>query len=216
MKVTLRFKNPQKPKKPRAKHGSKKIQKTRITNILKRGGSVHDSDRLFLEDFFMDHPKYQEKFKHYARTMVVKQHMHLKSNCVHLVNHDGSHTPISSYPLTNQRNDVLRALRNTVRDQCKSVSWSTICELCGSGLSPTDDTHVDHVNWFAALVDDFMNKRTLNWHDVKVGRGGVGNAFEVLLDTGVREDWANYHQTHALLRRTHARCNLKRKKYNRC
>lgn len=184
----------------------------RIASILQHRGEITENDRLFLESYFLPHPKYAEKFDHYANRMMVLLTPQ-KSPAVHLVKLDGSMVSISTLFARNKKGccDVTAAFRNAIRQQTQKVISTKNCELCNQALLQDETTHVDHVSpLFYQLLESFRKKCGFDLSSVQLVRDR--NRFFHLADTNLREAWESYHATHAHLRIVHAKCNLSRKR----
>ena len=197
---------------------TRKMTQKRVKDILARLGDVGDVDRIYLEGFFRKHPKYHEKFKDYANKMVVKTKF--GSNGVHLVNRNGTHTAISTNfdpdPKAYELDRIHQAFRNAIKRQVYQFELQTVrCDLCNKKIMSTDKTHVDHVVEFRYLRDTFLEQKSMRVDDVQVGKvfdNRLKMDLDVITDDALRQEWSSFHKQNALLRRVHARCNLKRKR----
>jgi hypothetical protein len=104
---------------------------------------------------------------------------------------------------------VARVARLIVHDQVHAAreNWTTAdCPCCGAPMS--GETHVDHVQPFADLLDEWVS-----------GNGGYESvAAEITnppdgdptLPDGLANSWSAFHAARAELAMTHATCNLRK------
>lgn len=187
------------------------MSQKRVSTILSRLGEVSENDRLFLEQFFTGHPKFNEKFANYAQRMVIALTPQ-KTPAVHLVKRDNSVVPISTlFKTKSVVSDQTEAFRNAVWLQCRATPAPGVCELCQEPLLPAQSLHVDHDKpLFCEILAEFLNTHNIALRDVKVVKDR--NNIYQLSNIQLRETWEAYHYASAKLRVIHAKCNLTRKR----
>lgn len=187
------------------------MSQKRVSTILSCLGEVSENDRLFLEQFFKGHPKFDEKFANYAQRMVIALTPQ-KTPAVHLIKMDNSVVAISTlFKTKSVVYDQTQAFRNAVWLQCRATTPPSVCELCQEPLSPAQSLHVDHTKpLFCEILGAFLNTHNIALHDVTVLKDR--NNIYQLSNIQLRKTWEAYHYASAKLRVVHAKCNLTRKR----
>jgi hypothetical protein len=114
-----------------------------------------------------------------------------------------SETPIQNLKL---------AMREAISFQIinfKNTNYN-ICSLCKKEDQPF---HVDHIYHFDKLYNDFMNnkKNLLKLSNIYI-KDNFNRPVFIEKDYEFKDEWVKYHQLHAILRITCAKCNLSRTK----
>lgn len=110
------------------------------------------------------------------------------------------------------KSDVMSAARYEVAPQISSARTEIaccVCPLCGADMDRDADLHVDHVIHFDDLLAAWLTKNSLLYATIAVEDTGIGGRFA---DRSLAANWRKWHQENAVLRLTHASCNLSRKK----
>jgi len=111
---------------------------------------------------------------------------------------DGGKTP---------HQDCIDAMRFEIHYQIdtfkNTLESEPVCYLCGGHI--TTDLHIDHVNHFKILANDFIN--TNGYPEIE-DKG----LYSTISDNDYRNKWQQYHKENAILKPTHKICNLKRAK----
>jgi hypothetical protein len=109
------------------------------------------------------------------------------------------------------KQNVANAARYEVHPQIREHRTHGECDVCSEcqqPMSKREDVHVDHVNTFDSLLNQFMQEHDLRHEQIIVEDLGLQSQFE---DRTLGCKWQNFHREHATLRIIHASCNLKRK-----
>lgn len=116
----------------------------------------------------------------------------------------------------NPNHDLKSAMRFSIESQCAAYKLSLgrdglLCTLCSI---PDQPIHVDHVVQFEQLFQEFI-AATLSeipdqFSDVD---DGTNRKTFLYKDAEFKQEWTDYHKTHAILRILCKQCNLTRPKY---
>jgi hypothetical protein len=105
--------------------------------------------------------------------------------------------------------DAVAAARQEVYGQIEAfrAKGHTVCGICGKDI--VGDIHVDHAVQFNGLFTDWLAVQNLQAGDIAVTDEGISSSFS---DPKLRQSWQDFHRNAAVLRATHALCNLSRKR----
>ena len=110
------------------------------------------------------------------------------------------------------KNNVTSAARYEVFPQIHAVHADGecgFCPLCNEGMVRGFDLHVDHEVHFDNLLLDWLSQNNLTYEDLEIEDLGLDSRFA---DRALAEAWQQWHRENAVLRLTHALCNLSRRK----
>jgi hypothetical protein len=112
------------------------------------------------------------------------------------------------------KNKCRLALRQEISDSIheyrSQLNPEIVCSECKSVIEP-DDVHIDHINYFAKIVQMWYAEEKVNDFSILTERK---NRILQLTDRELAGRWKLYHDKQAQLRPLHARCNRKRPKYS--
>lgn len=92
----------------------------------------------------------------------------------------------------------------TYREACEIIGLD--CGVCGYAIG-AEPGHIDHVKPFAELLDGWLAQEGLTFEQIGIRETELR---PYIADTALAARWSAYHDRHAELRITHARCNLSR------
>ena len=110
------------------------------------------------------------------------------------------------------KNNVTSAARYEVVPQIHAVHADGecgFCPLCNEGMVRGFDLHVDHAVHFDALFADWLKQNDLSYGNLEIEDLGLDSRFA---DRVLADEWQQWHRDNAVLRLTHAVCNLSRRK----
>jgi hypothetical protein len=134
-----------------------------------------------------------------------------------LIKKDNSEDNISWRKAVNQRrtshhSEVRKALRTAIIDQVldfrRTIPNGVICDICKKEI--ISGLHTDHEIYFEDIVQAWMKANKLTDSIIKVTNNGDTDRH--ITDKRLLVNWQEFHKKHAILRATHAICNLKRKR----
>jgi hypothetical protein len=104
---------------------------------------------------------------------------------------------------------ISRAAREEISYQIDDFKVSDdlteVCDICGEELH--GNTHVDHVINFDTIFSNFLKEKNMSYNDIKTDET---DAIGVFIDRDLANEWREYHELNATLRRVHGGCNLSR------
>lgn len=167
-------------------------------------------------ELFKNHPEYDTKLKNVVDLCIIHNKKNKKYFEINLIKQDGSLEDISYLRCINKvpkNYNLNSALRYTIEPQISEYRTKNrlICEICKS----SENIHIDHIENFSDLVNNFLNTRKdipIDFDDNEYN----GCKFQDK-DIQFKIDWYEYHKKNAKLRCLCAKCNLtqpKRKKAN--
>ena len=109
------------------------------------------------------------------------------------------------------KHDVSTAARYEVFPQIHAHHESgdcSVCPLCFVDMRRGAGLHVDHKIPFTNLLADFLAANGLTYEGICIEDLGIDSRFK---DRTLASAWQDYHRHNAVLRLTHAQCNLSRK-----
>ena len=110
------------------------------------------------------------------------------------------------------KNNVTCAARYEIFPQIHAVHADgecSFCPLCNEGMVRGFDLHVDHEVHFDDLLSDWLTQNNLAYEDLEIEDLGLDSQFA---DRSLAVEWQQWHRENAVLRLTHALCNLSRRK----
>lgn len=158
------------------------------------------------------HPEAVEKIGPGIAEIVVRPAAY-GTRCLWIRRLDGSEVDFSYLTAlngpANPKTAVVAALRAEIDDQIRAARVTEgSCGLCGRALA--EPVHVDHAEPTLDVLASRFAEVIGGWSAVEIEC--VGAYGRRLADRAQAEVWRIYHQQTAVLRSTHAACNLSRKR----
>lgn len=201
---------------------TKHMVETMIRTIVAKypnGQALSTSDQEWLDKILRHHYQYKAKVGCGIKHLEVRSNPSWNgpSRGLWIVRHDGSEIDISWVvalkPMgrPDAKDDVSKAARYEVHPQIHTYHATGECDacpLCGEQLKRGSNVHVDHETPFITLLQGFLKFKALSFEDVEVEDLVLEARFA---DRELGSEWQEYHRQNAVLRITHAQCNLARK-----
>ena len=178
------------------------------------------------EDFALDllfyHPRAASKLAGGVEAIVLslaKQRTYTRTfACFHVLTPSGELVDFSWSKCVSppsKQTQAKRALRLAVQSQIldfKARNQAPSCAISGERLR-RGRTHIDHVQRFECLVQDWCKVEGVTLEDVETVEADVGR---VLKSERLKQSFRDYHAQHAQLRATTAQANLRRARSHDC
>jgi len=197
---------------------SKKECEIYIKNILQKNEITID-DRRFIYQLLKMHPKWHDKSKNiikrnYKGVNITKIY---GNNCFVILNKDNTYETISYHKCLgksdNVRENVVSALRECINIQIAEYKLEVflnknivVCELCNLELINNSETHVDHINKFRDIINNFFIENNILIDEIPIKKCGCVYRIN---DDDLFDKWYDYHEKNAKLRLLCKQCNLK-------
>ena len=173
----------------------------------------------YLNALIERHPEYESKKGNGIRSIII--HRKFGNIAIDIKHIDGSRIDISwiycvkSTHATKYQN-LIQAMRLSVKPQIEKFKEdqksNTTCCICSEPILTLKERHIDHYQpTFKELSDNFIkenNPAPTHFDDCPITNQSKFSD----LDHEYSRRWQIYHEKHAQLRLTHAKCNLSRKK----
>ena len=173
-------------------------------------------DHDFALDLLFFHPRVGSKLAGGVEAIVVALAKHRTYTrtyaCFHVLTASGELVDFSWSKCVSppsRQTQAKRALRLAVQSQIlgfKARNQAPICAISGERLR-RGRTHIDHVQRFECLVQDWCKVEGVTLEDVETVEADVGR---VLKSERLKQSFRDYHAQHAQLRATTAQANLRR------
>jgi hypothetical protein len=169
-----------------------------------------DDFKDFME-LFKNHPEYSTKLTNVVDLCIVVNKKNHKYFEINLIKSDKTVDDISyriCISLKHKNKDLYEALRYSIYEQIKEFKNKSrlICVKCKS----LENIHIDHVNTFKSLTDNFLRNRK----DIPSSFDNTyyNSSMFKTEDKKINDEWFDYHKENAVLRCLCRNCNLTRKK----
>jgi len=191
---------------------SKAAAKKFVSNYLQTSpsGTVPTvEDMIWIMDLLSRHPAYESHFKNSKGVIVYKEETYNNYNAFHFIREDGTMEAISYLKAleTDKTNNVSffrREIEYQIRDfKNKVFTRNEVlqCELCSCNIVNDRHCHIDHLNFFTDLVNEFATSKNINLNDRNIYAQCKALTYQ----------WQRFHFENAILRPICDKCNLKRK-----
>lgn len=197
---------------------SQALAKTFLRELIQRyePNQIIDNpnDHKFLLSLIERHSEREEKIGPGIKAFIsVRDYM--KALGLKILRTDGSQIDFSwVHCITgSKKSHIVMAMRVSIEYQVidfKDSITDFVCGICNKPIELTDKLNIDHEVPFKKLAEDFLSGKN---HPIKFDDCEKTNRAKFqAVDSEFEKAWASYHKTNAILRPTHAKCNLARNK----
>lgn len=89
----------------------------------------------------------------------------------------------------------------------ESIELPITCPLTLKKLTNWSSIHIDHIEPFSKLLEEWLDFHDLNPYDIALEGPKTAKTFK---DKSLLKSWSDFHQTHARLQAVHSKANLRK------